>query len=53
MGFVGWEVFIKSVDLEMIMIVVWAALDASLRKFDVLQYVNFISVLFNNNIARF
>ena len=33
--FVGWEAFIKSVDL-VIVIVVWAALEASLRKFDVL-----------------
>ena len=52
MGFVGWEAFIKSVDLEVIVIVVWAALEASLRKFDVLQCVNYISVLFNNNIVR-
>jgi hypothetical protein len=35
--FVGREAFIEPVDLEVFVVVVRAALDASLRKFDVLQ----------------
>ena len=44
MRFVGWEAFIESVDLEVFVIVVRTALKASLRKFDVLQCVNYVSV---------
>jgi hypothetical protein len=35
--FVGREVFVEPMDLHVFVLVVWAALDASLRKFDVLQ----------------
>ena len=37
MRFVGRKVFIETVDLQVSVLVVRAALDASLRKFEVLQ----------------
>ena len=40
MRFVGRLAFIEPVDLEMFMVLVWAALEASLRKFDVLQFMS-------------
>ena len=40
MRFVGREAFIEPVDLEMFMVVVRAALEATLRNFDVLQFVS-------------
>ena len=40
MRFVGRLAFIEPVDLEMFMVLVRAALEASLRKFDVLQLIS-------------
>ena len=53
MGFIGREAFIKPVDLQVFVLVVRAALDASLRKFDMLQRGNLYQCLYNsNNMAR-
>jgi hypothetical protein len=37
MSFVGWELFIEPAELQVLVVVEGAALDASLRKFNVLQ----------------
>ena len=46
MRFVGRELFIEPVELQVFVIVVLAALNASLRKFDVLQQGNYVSALY-------
>ena len=40
MRFVGREAFIEPLDIEMFVVVVRTALEASLRKFDVLQFMS-------------
>ena len=44
MRFVGRKVFVEPVDLQVFVIVVRAALDASLRKFDVLECMSVITL---------